>query len=101
MHTKNQESFPKKKMHISLLNGNVHLYGESVGKNTTHYSSEVRGKIVNEFTDGHEINREYVLSYFVTALFYIKDALNNQGISHKGIEKEAAWNISWAQIKTK
>lgn len=40
-----------------------------------------------------------MFSYYATASLFIKEALTKLGISSKGIGKEAAWAISWTEIK--
>lgn len=46
------EIFKRLSMHVSLRGGAVHLYAQSVGIDATDYSTEVGGRVINEFRDG-------------------------------------------------
>lgn len=98
-HNPENEIFKKLSMHVKLRGGIVNLYGTTIDIDKTHYQTEVKGTIIHEFTDEHTLTRHYMLSYFSTALYFIKAELEKIGISDTGLGKEAVWNISWTEIK--
>lgn len=84
---------------IRIRNGSINLHAENLEQGGALYTTSAGGELLHHFVDEQRVTKINFLAYYATVEVIVNKNLIGRGIDTRGLGKEVAFKIMFANIK--